>query len=125
MLFKFSRFVLVVLLCMSLGLHWAFLQSVAWAGMMVNFSCQGSFKDAVTKTFDGRHPCPLCKLVREGKKQEKKSEAQQNARMLDLFAGKAAAFDFPPPPVAGFPPQRLALSRSDVPPLPPPRPFFG
>ena len=35
-----------------------------------------SFCAALSKTFDGKHPCKLCKLVKEGKKSESKSEAQ-------------------------------------------------
>jgi hypothetical protein len=122
---KISKWLLVFMLCVTLGCHWGLLQSVAWVGMMVNYSCQGSLKDAMSKTFDGQHPCPLCKMVRAGKTSEKKPEAQQSVKQIDLFAGVAAAFDFPssPPPV--FPVPRMTASRTDVPPLPPPRPFFG
>jgi hypothetical protein len=124
-LFKISRWLLVFMLCVSLGFHWGLLQSVAWVGMIVNYSCQGSLKDAVVKTFDGQHPCPLCKLVREGKKNEKKPEAQQNARHIGLFAGPAAAFDFPSLPGSAFPASFVSLNRNDTPLLPPPRPFLG
>ena len=113
------------MLCVTLGFHWGLLQSVAWVGMIVNYSCQGSLKDAMVKTFDGHHPCPLCKLVRAGKTSEKKPEAQQSVKKIDLFAGPAVAFDFPSLPAPAFPVPRLILSRTDVPLLPPPRPFFG
>jgi hypothetical protein len=93
--------------------------------MMVNYSCQGSIKDAMSKTFDGRHPCPLCKLVREGRKNEKNPEAQQNISKFDLFAGQAAAFLFPPLPVPALPLSLATVTRPDPPLLPPPRPFFG
>ncbi len=33
-----------------------------------------SFQTAVAKTFDGRHPCCLCKAIAAAKKSEKKSE---------------------------------------------------
>jgi hypothetical protein len=124
-LFKLSRWLLVGALCVSLGFHWGLLQSVAWVGMMVNYSCQGSLKDAAAKTFDGQHPCPLCKLVREGKKSEKKPEAQQNVKQLDLFAGHAMAFDFPPLPGSAFSVPQSTPSRTDIPLLPPPRSFPG
>jgi hypothetical protein len=124
-LFKLSRCLLVLTLCVSLGFHWGLLQSVAWVGMMVNYSRQGSLQDAVAKTFDGQHPCPLCKLVREGKQCEKKPEAQQNVKQIDLFADQAATFDFPPLPAPVFPAPRLIPSRTGTPLLPPPRPFFG
>ena len=120
-----SKWVLVFTLCVTLGFHWGLLQSVAWVGMIVNYSCQGSLKEAVSKTFDGQHPCPLCKLVRAGKTSEKKPDAQQNVKQLDLFAGHAAVFEFPALPPSAFPIPRMTLSRTDVPLLQPPRPLFG
>jgi hypothetical protein len=122
---KVSKWLLVFSLCVTLGFHWGLLQSVAWVGMIVNYSRQGSFSEAVGKTFDGQHPCPLCKLVRAGKTSEKKPEAQQNTKKLDLFAGQVAAFDFPSRPACNFPVPALIASRADTPLLPPPRPFFG
>jgi hypothetical protein len=122
---KISKWVLVFALCGSLGFHWGLLQSVAWVGMMVNYSCQGSLKEAVVKTFDGKHPCPLCKLVREGKKTEKKPDSQQNVKQIDLFAGNVVAFRFPASPLSNFPSSFVTCTRADAPPLPPPRPFFG
>jgi hypothetical protein len=122
---KISKWLLVFTLCVTLGFHWGLLQSAAWVGMIVNYSCQGSIKDAVVKTFDGQHPCPLCKLVREGKKSEKKPEAQQNVKQIDLFTCRSVAFDFPPLPDPHFAFPLLIGSRSDAPLLPPPRPFFG
>lgn len=125
-LFKVSRFFLVLALCLTLGFHWYALQSVAWVGMIVNYSCQGSFKEAVNKTFDGKHPCPLCKMIRAGKAKEKKSDVQQNtAQKLDLFAEDQAAFEFPPRAVSAFPVSLLIPTRAQAPPSPPPRPFFG
>jgi hypothetical protein len=67
----------VSVLVLSLGLHWALLQTVAWTGMLIRFSAQDSIKDAVSKTFDGKHPCALCKVVTQGRAEEKKQEQQQ------------------------------------------------
>jgi len=122
---KTSKWLLVLMLCVTLGFHWGLLQSVAWVGMIVNYSCQGSFREAMSKTFDGQHPCPLCKLVREGKKSEKKPAAQLNVKKIDLFTGDSVAFDFPPLPASAFPFPLVTLTRTDVPLLPPPRPIFG
>jgi hypothetical protein len=52
------------------GGHWAVLQSVAWVGMLANYSGQHGLVAGVSKTFDGQHPCGLCKTVEEGQKQE-------------------------------------------------------
>lgn len=49
------------------NLHLPLLQAVAWTGMLVKYSQNVSFVDAVEMTFDGDHPCPMCKAI---KKQE-------------------------------------------------------
>jgi hypothetical protein len=64
-------------LVFTLGLHWAVLQTVAWTGMLFTYSRDASFKEALTKTFDGQHPCPLCKAIKQGRAEEKKQEQQQ------------------------------------------------
>jgi hypothetical protein len=71
------RLVSVLVLVLSLGLHWALLQTVAWSGMLISFSRSGSFNEAVAKTFDGQHPCPLCKVVRQGRAQERQQSQKQ------------------------------------------------
>ncbi len=113
------------MLCMTLGFHWTLLQSAAWIGMVVNYARQGSLADAVSKTFDGQHPCSLCKLVTAGKKNEKKPEAQLGVNKIDLFAGHALAFYFPAAAAPVFPCLFTIENRAETPPLPPPRPFFG
>ena len=40
--------------------------------MLVGYSKGTSFSEAAKKTFDGEHPCSLCKVVKESKKQEEK-----------------------------------------------------
>ena len=80
MLFRLPRLAIAAALAFTIGLHWGFLQSVAWMGMVVNYSRDGSFVTAVEKTFDGEHPCALCKVIAKGKKSEKKSEYPPPAR---------------------------------------------
>jgi hypothetical protein len=67
---KWVRYVGLVACFVSLtamtGGHWLALQSVAWARMIVAFSQEASLQTAVAKTFDGRHPCPICLQVRKG-----------------------------------------------------------
>jgi len=43
--------------------------------LAANLVNQQSLTEAVSQTFDGEHPCPLCKAIAAGKKSEKKSEA--------------------------------------------------
>jgi len=81
-----------------------------------------SLVEAVGKTFDGKHPCNLCKQISAGKKSEQKSEFQFGLKKLE-FTHRPVAFDFSPPQdfrLAGerqYSLHSLALA----PPLPPPR----
>ena len=87
---------LVAALAISIGLHWAVLQSVAWVGMVVNYSQSAPLAVALARTFDGRHPCKLCKLVNEGKKSEKSQELQKPAAKIDFFLSQNPVTIFPP-----------------------------
>jgi len=57
---------------LSIGGHWAVLQSVAWARMLTDFAQTDSWGTALTKTFDDRHPCAMCLKIREGRAHEQK-----------------------------------------------------
>lgn len=125
MLRRLSKWVVVLMLTLSLGVHWAFLQSVAWVGMVMSFSQKATLAEALAKTFDGKHPCKLCKAVQEAKQSEKKQD------VLKVEGKKEFCFDstisIPRPPSAFmllFVPSDSALSRTDTPPVPPPRGFF-
>ena len=65
--------VMALALFMIAGGHWAMLQSVAWAGMVKDFSHTGSIAEAVTKTFDGKHPCSMCKKIAKARAAEEKA----------------------------------------------------
>ncbi len=54
------------------GGHWAILQTGAWMGMIVAYVKDGDVPAAIAKTFDGKHPCPICCAVQDGRKQEEK-----------------------------------------------------
>jgi len=47
----------------AIGGPLALLQGVAWVNMVHDFSKTGSMAQAVEMTFDGQHPCPLCKKI--------------------------------------------------------------
>ncbi len=70
-LHRLGRALVIVALILSLGAHWALLQSIAWAGMLYTYSQQTSFTQAVAMTFDGDHPCSLCKRIQKGRSQER------------------------------------------------------
>ena len=117
------------------GGHWAVLQTIAWAGMLRDYTQKsGSVALAVEQTFDGAHPCELCLQIASAKQQEAKarSDQQKPADQKTVKAekpDKALPLDkslspdwmaatslrwYAPPPLAG-------PSREDQPPTPPPR----
>jgi len=92
-----GKWVVVLGLCASIGLHWAALQSVAWVGMLISYSHSGSVGSAIEKTFDGRHPCPLCKAI---------GKAQQSGKKQDFQAGGRMDMDYRRQPALLIPPVR-------------------
>lgn len=74
MFVRFGKIFLIIALVTTLGAHWAVLQTVAWTTMLAENLQSTSLQDAMTKTFDGQHPCPLCRAIAAGKKSEQKTE---------------------------------------------------
>ena len=111
-----------------LGGHWLVLQSVAWSRMLTEYSHQDSLATAVCKTFDGRHPCPLCRQIQAGRQQEERQEKipalLKQEKMPDLILADR-------PKVPGLVPLEIADAVATVPrphpdfietpPTPPPR----
>ena len=79
-----GKIFLIVALAAMLGAHWAALQTVAWTAMFADNLQSSSFQAAVTKTFDGQHPCCLCKAIAAGKKSEKKTEFSFPSQKLEF-----------------------------------------
>jgi len=115
----------VAALVLTTGAHWAALQTVAWTTMLAaNLSSQHSLTAAVSETFDGKHPCPLCRAIAAGKKSEKKSEAVSVTLKLEFPPVVQGAFIYPPLHLKMVPAANcFAASRSQKPPVPPPRGF--
>ena len=67
-----------------LGAHWALLQTVAWTTMLADNLCTHSVTEAMAETFDGQHPCCLCKAIAAGKKSEKKAEFNLQTQKLEF-----------------------------------------
>jgi hypothetical protein len=113
-------FVVTALVCV-LGGHWAVLQVAAWTGMAISYSQNDSISEALSKTFDGKHPCKLCQLVKAGKKAEQKSESKLDTKKLDSFVTSLSVFSFPPLKSISTPHHFLLKSRIATPISPPPR----
>lgn len=115
---------MLLVLVFSTGLHWAALQTVAWTTMFAANLGSDSFSEAVSNTFDGEHPCPLCKAVSAGKKSENKSEASVLNLKLE-FTPVAEPFVLvsPPPVFIAGAAEISAAAFFRKPPVPPPRSF--
>lgn len=124
------------------GGHWAVLQTVAWGQMLTEYTRQsGSVLTAVEETFDGEHPCALCKEIAVAKGQANDAERSRPAGPSDpspkvKVEKKAGTLDgwSPPaglahPTVGTFcwhtPVFAAVGSRLDAPPVPPPRAAFA
>jgi hypothetical protein len=112
----------VLALVLSTGLHWAALQTVAWTAMFASNLQSDSLVQAFSKTFDGQHPCCLCKAIAAAKKSGKKSAALAPALKMEytFAAGKISLFP-PTPPALCSRNDILAETLAAKPPHPPPR----
>lgn len=120
---RIGQLLVLLPLIAAIGGHWAILQSIAWTSMLADNLREGTVTEAVNRTFDGEHPCSMCKQIAEGKKSEKKSDAL-NLKVTKLeFATAQIGFVFTAP--ATFQPfsvlHSTAESYAEAPPVPPPR----
>jgi ssDNA-binding Zn-finger/Zn-ribbon topoisomerase 1 len=116
--------VMTAALFLSAGGHLAFLQGVAWATMIRDYSLTGSVTAAVEKTFDGKHPCPLCKKIAAQRSHDEKAPVTVKAeKKAEVFLGSATTLI--PLPVVGsfaYPPHPFlnAPEHTSAPPVPVP-----
>lgn len=120
---KFAQCLIALSLIVTIGGHWAVLQSVAWVGMAISFSKDAPLADALVKTFDGQHPCHLCKVVKTGRQTERKQALIKVETKLDLMLDRTPGFisasvhlDWLLPDFSAS-----ASARTHSPPVPPPR----
>lgn len=110
------------MLCLVLGLHWPVLRTVAWVNMLVTFAQTDTVQEALTKTFDGKHPCSLCKFVKHAKQGEKKDQSLKVEAKLDLMLVVETCRLNPPTAYSLFPVlDTSTFGRTESPPVPPPR----
>jgi hypothetical protein len=118
-----AKFFVLIAAVQILGGHWAVLQSVAWARMLVNYAQRDSLTVAVAKTFDGAHPCELCQTVSKGRQQEKQQDAVTSVMKVEAILASTA--QLPPraeTPVIYFSNTPYGRVFAFAPPTPPPRP---
>ncbi len=110
------------MLAVVLGAHWLVLQSVAWVGMIVSYSQDAPLIEAISMTFDGEHPCKLCKVVEEGKQSTEKQTLLKLDKKLDLLCAETPVLLPPLLPVTLLTHgASRAPARAEAPPGPPPR----
>ena len=123
---QLGHVLLIVALLAAVGGHWVVLQSVAWTNMLAENLRAVSVTEAFEKTFDGQHPCRLCKAIKEGKTSEKKTELPMPLQKIE-FVSEQPVFVFNPPPDFHLvPAATFSLPDfSSQPPVPPPRQLPG
>jgi hypothetical protein len=81
---RFGHVMLLVAVLAVSGGHWLALQTVAWSTMLAENLQSSSVSEAIQNTFDGNHPCSLCKQIAKGKQSEKKTEFPLQLNRLDF-----------------------------------------
>jgi hypothetical protein len=123
---KFGNVLMILAVLSATGTHWLALQSVAWTTMLAENLQTNSWQKAVTCTFDGKHPCCLCKEIARNKQSEKKSDAQVELKKLE-YSYTGFEFIFCPPgdfyEVRGANDAPASLTRA--PSVPPPKELLG
>lgn len=125
MFVKAGKLFVALALALTLGAHWALLQSVAWVGMVVSYSEHSTIENAMKMTFDGQHPCCLCKAIAAAKKSEKKNDFTAQTKKLEFPPVKENVVLIAPSQFKLLPQENtFAKLLTQKPLLPPPRGFF-
>jgi len=127
-LMNFRRPIMTMVMALALflvaGGHWAMLQSVAWAGMVKDFSRTDSIVEAVTKTLDGKHPCSMCKKIASAQAHEEKApvsvKVDKKSEVFVKSSGASLPLPIFRPVVFGLAPFVSMPERFFAPPVPVP-----
>jgi hypothetical protein len=121
---RMGQMLMIVAVLAATDTQWLILQSVAWTTMLARNLHNTSLDNAMAETFDGKHPCSMCKAIADGKKSEKKSDFTVSFKQLEFLA-PITGFAFQRPQtftLAPAPGSDTARSgRPQKPPVPPPR----
>ena len=126
MLVRLGHTLLILALLGATGGHWAVMQTIAWADMLaINLQTE-SVSAAITKTFDGAHPCKMCQQISAGKKAEKRADLPLEIKKLEFVSARPVFVFFAPQDfrlilVLAFAPDGLTHRPS----VPPPRSLLG
>ncbi len=92
---QLGRWLLIGTLLVSMGGHHVLLQTIAWTQMIVAFSSDSSISEAVEKTFDGEHPCAMCKIVKKAKSEEEKKPVLKSSIKMEIALPAPVKVPFP------------------------------
>lgn len=101
-----------------------FVQTIAWAKMFYSAAQQDPLKLALKKTFDGQHPCRVCKKLANLQAQSPQLKALSFAAKIKIFAFSRSLFELAPEQIwTTYGPSHLFyFDAIDIsPPKPPPR----
>ena len=123
-----ARLLLLLAAALSLGLHYAVVQVVGWVNMTVEYSHKAPFSEALVMTFDGKHPCELCKLVEQEMGKDTPDDPRTPEHKAELKLPPVVCWvdgiRLLPPSHESLPWEKRddsARFRRERPPLPPPR----
>jgi hypothetical protein len=90
--------------------------------MIVTYSQQCPLGTAIAKTFDGDHPCDLCKHISKARETEKKHDTQRSVDKTDLICTTRRVVVLRPFAPFGYPDliSSIRLGFNETP-YPPPR----
>ncbi|NBZ95740.1 MAG: hypothetical protein EBR40_04830 [Proteobacteria bacterium] len=110
---RIMTMMMALALFVAIGGPLAVLQGVAWATMIRDYSRTGSVTAAVEKTFDGKHPCAMCKKIAAQRTHEEKAPVTMKVdKKAEFFIASGAAiaplpavrsFAYPPHPLVNVP----------------------
>jgi hypothetical protein len=119
---RWGRLLAFVALFNFAGAQWIVLQSIAWSAMLLKQARATPLSLAVQKTFDGAHPCQLCKGIAQAKTGETKSPIPVELGKIPLLRANAemfAVFSHVSSAIAPF--AQVVPVRFERPQSPPPR----
>jgi len=86
---RLRQILLLLVTCALAGGHWFGLQLVAWSGMLIDYSAEVGFVQAVDQTFDGAHPCDLCSAIKTAQNETREMPADHNLRPFTAVLTKS------------------------------------
>jgi hypothetical protein len=124
---RFTGYLLLVAVTVSMNLHLPSVQMVAWTAMFMKFSRDVSIVEAAEKTFNGENPCTMCTAVDQAREESTAGQnpGSINARDAGEMRGELASLSelvFPPGNKSSLRNSDILFCPVDQPPplLPPP-----